>query len=159
MELKEGYIGFLYPDLRSIFSTLICYFSKGVYTHTFFIYSIDKKITIAESRFPKGIILDDLKKFKGRNIDFYEVKGLTKTQLNEIKKWFKLNIGKPYDVLYLMTYPLKKLFHLQLKSCFTCNEAVYYALKWAGIHLEKWKTPSEIAQSKYLVYKFTTTIS
>ena len=153
--IEVGDIGFVYPNVENIFSCFISYFSKGLYSHCFQV--IDKSpILVGESHFPNGIRIIRIEDaVRNRSVDFYRIKGLKKRQMKEIINWWQENRGKSYDLLYYVGYILKKVKIINNRLAYTCNEAVYYACKSAGIIFKKWDSPSSLSKNEKLEYIFT----
>lgn len=73
----------------------------------------------------------------------WEIKG-TEEQKAEIESYLKAQVGKPYDLMGLFGFPLRRK-NIQDPDKFFCSELVFTALKQAGIELLQDTDPSEVS--------------
>jgi len=146
MKYKIGMVGFVYPNPRSVISSLISYKTKGYYSHCFQFLGND---IIGHSIFPHGILIEDLTThLQGRVFDVFKIKYVIDEK--RLIKWWCSHQKQRYDYLYYLGYLMKKS-HIQNPLAYTCNEAVVSATREAGVSLHG-NSPAELAKDKRLEY-------
>jgi len=153
MKYEVGMIGFVYPNPKSVFSSLISYTTEGYFSHCFQFVKVKKDdIQIAHAIFPNGVTIENLtRRMNGRAFDVMRIKNIIDE--DRLIKWWHSHQNRKYDWLYYFGYIMKKT-HIQNPFAYTCNEAIIAATQEAGVTL-KGDSPVTLSKDKHLEYVTT----
>ena len=84
----------------------------------------------------------------GTEFAVYSVQ-VTEEQKEKIEKFLQRQLGKPYDWLGILGFPLRSS-KLERKDRWFCSELVFTAFKQAGVELLKNTHPSEVSPRLFL---------
>jgi len=84
----------------------------------------------------------------GTEFEVYSVQ-VTERQKERIEDFLQQQLGKPYDWLGILGFPLRN-WKLERKNRWFCSELVFTAFKQAGIELLKNTHPSEVSPRLFL---------
>ena len=84
----------------------------------------------------------------GTEFAVYSVQ-VTEEQKEKIEEFLQRQLGKPYDWLGILGFPLRSL-KLERKDRWFCSELVFTAFKQAGVELLKNTHPSEVSPRLFL---------
>ena len=139
----------LYKNPKSIIARLICYYTRGIYSHAALIIGG----VLYESREFKGVISREPEAVDPLNFDDFYV-DVNEQQIEQMTTFAEKQLKKSYDYTMVVRFITKQKQSKASIGKWFCSELVFAILKKAGIRLlncQAWEvTPVDLSQSSFL---------
>ena len=136
----------------SLTSRLIRWWQWGFpFTHVAFVVDLkDKNDPVVIEAWWNGVRQGKFSEVHTPRTEFaiYSVQ-VTEEQKEKIEEFLHRQLGKPYDWLGILGFPLRN-WKLESKNKWFCSELVFTAFKQAGVELLKNTHPSEVSPRLFL---------
>lgn len=140
----------------SLTSRLIRWWQWGFpFTHVAFVVDLkDKNDPVVIEAWWNGVRQGKFSEVHTPRTEFaiYSVQ-VTEEQKEKIEEFLHRQLGKPYDWLGILGFPLRN-WKLESKNKWFCSELVFTAFKQAGVELLKNTHPSEVSPRLFLKSPF-----